>query len=140
MNLIQLVLSVAVVLVVLRFVTARGARTQAIRRLGIMAFAVFAVFSIVYPRIWTSIARHVGVGRGTDLVLYCLVVGFLGYAVSTQLRFREQDVRFTRLARRIALDEAARRHPEVASSPAGQPGDSVMRPEDDHDDDPEAAP
>ncbi|WP_082177067.1 DUF2304 domain-containing protein [Arsenicicoccus sp. oral taxon 190] len=138
--LIQLALSLAVLVVVLRLVTARGARTQAIRRLGLMAFAAFAVFSILYPRVWTWVARQVGVGRGTDLVLYVLVIGFLGYMVSTQLRFRELEVRLTRLSRRIALDEALQRHPEVASGGSRQPDATVMRPEDDPDDaDPEAA-
>lgn len=128
--LIQLALIAAVVVVLLRMTTARGARTQAIRRLGMFAFAAFAVYSIIFPSVWVGLARAVGVGRGTDLVLYILVIAFLGYMMSTHLRFRETDVRFTRLSRRIALDEAAARHPEVASRPQGQPGATVMRPED----------
>lgn len=128
--LIQLALIAAVVVVLLRMTTARGARTQAIRRLGMFAFAAFAVYSIIFPSVWVGLARAVGVGRGTDLVLYILVIAFLGYMMSTHLRFREMDVRFTRLSRRIALDEAAARHPEVASGQPGQPGDTVMRPED----------
>ncbi len=50
----------------------------------------------------------VGVGRGTDLVLYALVVAFLSFTVTTYLRFRDLETSYTRLARRIALSEARR--------------------------------
>lgn len=138
--LIQLALIAVVVVVVFRLTTARGARTQAIRRLGIFAFAAFAVYSILFPRVWEAIAHLVGVGRGTDMVLYALVIAFLGYMMSTHLRFRDNEVRFTRLARRIAIDEAARRHPDVASRGGDRLGATVLRPQDDRDPDHEADP
>ncbi|MGA8979404.1 MAG: DUF2304 domain-containing protein, partial [Pedococcus sp.] len=88
-----------------------GARAQAIRRLGLLLFASFAVVSILIPNVWNRIAHVVGVGRGTDMVLYALVVAFLSFTVTTYLRFRELETRYTRLARRLALDEAERDFP-----------------------------
>ncbi len=115
--LIQLVLIVVVVITAVRLLRDRGARTQAVRRLGLLLFAAFAVWSILFPTIWNHIARLVGVGRGTDMVLYALVVAFLSFTLTTYVRFRELETRYTKLARRLALDEAG--PPQLAQ--AGPP-------------------
>jgi len=113
-DLIQLVLIVVVVLTAARLLRHRGARTQAVRRLGLMLFAAFAVWSILFPSVWNQIARLVGVGRGTDMVLYALVVAFLSFTLTTYLRFRDLQTRYTTLARRLALDEAGPPQPSAA--------------------------
>jgi small membrane protein len=104
--LIQLVLIVVVVVIAARLLRGRGARTQAVRRLGMLLFAAFAVWSILFPSVWNRIAKLVGVGRGTDMVLYALVVAFLSFTLTTYVRFRDFEARYTKLARRQALDEA----------------------------------
>jgi len=104
--LIQLVLIIVVVLTAVRLLRDRGARTQAVRRLGLMLFAAIAVWSILFPSVWNQLARLVGVGRGTDMVLYALVVAFLSFTLTTYVRFRDFEARYTKLARRLALDEA----------------------------------
>jgi len=104
--LIQLPLIIVVVLTAVRLLRSQGARPQAVRRLGLMLFAAFAVWSILFPSVWNQIARLVGVGRGTDMVLYALVVAFLSFTLTTYLRFRDFEARYTKLARRLALDEA----------------------------------
>lgn len=112
---IQVVLIALVVLVVARLFRSRGARAQAIRRIGLVVFAAFAAVSILFPDVWTTIAQKVGVGRGTDLVLYALVVAFLSFTVTTYLRFRDLETNYTRLARKIALSDAP--------TPPGNPDD-----------------
>jgi hypothetical protein len=112
--LIQLVLIAVVILVAARLLRGRGARTQAARRLGLLLFAGLAVWSILFPSAWTQIAKAVGVGRGTDLVLYALVVAFLSFTLTTYIRFREFEARYTQMARRLALDEAG--PPRAAAS------------------------
>ena len=104
--LIQLVLIGVVILTAVRLLRGRGARTQAVRRLGLMLFAALAVWSILFPSVWNRIAKVVGVGRGTDMVLYALVVAFLSFTLTTYLRFRDFEARYTKLARRLALDES----------------------------------
>ena len=104
--LIQVLLIVVVVAVAARLFRSRGARAQALRRIGLLLFAAGAVISILVPDLWNRLARIAGVGRGTDMVLYALVVAFLSYTVTTYLRFRELETRFTKLARRLAIDEA----------------------------------
>lgn len=104
--LIQVVLIAVVVIVAIRLFRMRGARAQALRRIGLMLFAGFAVVSILVPDLWNRVASFVGVGRGTDVILYGLVVVFLSYMVTVYSRFRSMEASLTQLSRRIALDDA----------------------------------
>lgn len=103
---------------------AGGARNQALRRLALLGFVVLAIFSVFVPEWLTWLAGFVGVGRGTDLVLYAFVVAFVGYVVSAHRRAVLLDRKITVLARRLALDEARLRADEAAlrratSAPGG---------------------
>ena len=104
--LIQLVLIITVFFLAARLLRGRGARPKAVRRLGLVLFAALAAWSILFPEVWNKFARLVGVGRGTDMVLYALVVAFLSFTVTTFVRFHDFETRYTKLARRLALDEA----------------------------------
>jgi hypothetical protein len=120
--LIQLVLIGFVILTAVRLLRHRGARTQAVRRVGLMLFAALAVWSILVPSVWNRIAGMVGVGRGTDMVLYALVVAFLSFTLTTYLRFRDLETRYTKLARRLALDEVGPPQPtKTVPEPQEQP-------------------
>ena len=112
---IQVLLIVGILAVAWRLLGSYGQRAQALRRLGLLLFAAFAVWSILDPNILNRLAGLLGIGRGADLVLYGLVLAFFGFVVTTFRRFRDMEVRYTRLARRIALDETpppARRRPD----------------------------
>ena len=87
-----------------------GARHQAIRRLLLLAFTVLAGASLLAPQLWTAAAELLGVGRGTDLLLYLTIVAFLGYVATSYLRFRDLQRQITALSRRLALDEAPPPH------------------------------
>lgn len=101
---IQLILIAVVVVVTARLFRSRGARAEAVRRIGLLLFAGLAVLSILFPAAWTEIANLVGVGRGTDLILYGLVIAFLSSTVTSYLRFRDLEARYTKLARSMALE------------------------------------
>ncbi|MDC5697635.1 DUF2304 domain-containing protein [Intrasporangium calvum] len=121
-SVIQILLIAATLAIAWRLLAGTGQRTQAVRRLGLLGLAGLAIYSIIDPsKTWTSLAQFLGVGRGADLILYGLVVAFLGFVVTTFKRFREMEVRYTRLARRIALDEAVpvrEAFPDGLASPA----------------------
>ncbi|WP_082544213.1 DUF2304 domain-containing protein [Sanguibacter sp. Leaf3] len=115
--LIQLILlaAVAVVAVLLTRSTA-DARHQAIRRLSLMGFVVAAVFSIIFPEWLSRAANAVGVGRGTDLLLYGLVIAFLSYISTSHRRMNLMSRRITLLTRELTLAEArGERGPGAAS-------------------------
>jgi len=103
--LIQIVLLGGIVVLAGVLLRRSGARHQAIRRLALLGFGAFAVTSVVVPDIWNALAELVGVGRGTDLLLYGTIMVLLGFITTSYMRFRDLENRFTKLARRIALDE-----------------------------------
>jgi len=106
-SVIQILLIAAVLAIAWRLLIGSGQRTQALRRLGLLFLLGIVIYSIIDPsKTWTNLARTLGIGRGADLILYGLVVAFLGFVVTTYKRFRAMETRYTRLARRIALDEA----------------------------------
>lgn len=129
---IQLILIIGTLLIAVRLMAGTGQRTLAIRRLGLIAFAGLAILSILFPSLWTRLAQLVGIGRGTDLILYALVVAFFGFVATTFRRQREADQRYTRLARRLALDEA----PPPSSATAQPPQSAPASPTPDPDPDP----
>lgn len=86
----------------------RKARAKAGVKIGFVLFVVFMVYAVIRPDDLTWVANRLGVQRGTDLVLYALVMGFAFVTVSTWVRFREQELRYARLARTIALADAVR--------------------------------
>ena len=81
----------------------RKARAKAWVKLGFLLFIVAAVWAVLRPDDLTAVANFVGVGRGTDLVLYVLVVAFIFTTLSSYVRFREQELRYAKLARAVAL-------------------------------------
>lgn len=106
---VQIVLVLAVILMSL--VLMRGGsndRHLAIRRILLFLFTCAAVMSVFFPELLTALARLFGIGRGTDLVLYALIVSFLVFMATTYQRFRTLEINITKLSRRIALDEAGK--------------------------------
>ena len=82
------------------------ARHQAIRRLLLLAFVSGAAGAIIFPQWLTAIANLVGVGRGADLLLYALVIAFLGFIASTHRRTAELTAQITSLTRELTLFQA----------------------------------
>ena len=106
----------------------RKARAKAGVKIGFVLFVVFMVYAVIRPDDLTWVANRLGVQRGTDLVLYALVMGFAFVTVSTYVRFREQELRYARLARSIALQNAVRPQDVVdAQSTAPVPDDDPLR-------------
>lgn len=123
--LIKVILLVAIAAVVTLWLrTPGGARHLALRRIAIALFTVLAVLSVLFPDTWNDAAELVGVGRGTDLLLYGFIVVFLASMVTTYRRFRDTEMRLTLLARRIAIDEALNSRelrPIATADPAEDP-------------------
>jgi hypothetical protein len=81
----------------------RGPANLAIRRLGGIAFASIAAISILFPDLVTSVAHVVNVGRGTDLVLYVLVVTFLYITTALYQRLHRLESDLVDVTRELAL-------------------------------------
>lgn len=79
-------------------------------RAGLRVFAVvltsLAIASVLVPDLLQAMADFVGVTRGTDLLLYGLVVVFGTTAVGTYFRFRELERRLAEVVRADAIRDA----------------------------------
>ena len=103
---VQLLLVLGIVGIVSWLFVKRGAKQLAVRRLLIIAFAVFAVLTVLFPGMLSRVANLVGVGRGADLLLYATVLVLLGFLALQEARTKNAEKRTTYLARRLSLDDA----------------------------------
>ena len=79
---------------------------QAAVRLAGIALVGLAIVAIVFPGTTVWVAHLVGVQRGTDLVLYVLVMTFLFFSISVLQRFHTMERQITELTRELALHRA----------------------------------
>ncbi len=71
-----------------------------------LLLTAFAIAAIVDPGLTQALADVVGVTRGTDLLLYVLVVVFAFAAVAGYFRFRDLENRLVDVVRAQAISEA----------------------------------
>ena len=75
----------------------------AVRRILGILVVMGGILAVLFPDAVTAVANAVGVGRGTDLVLYVLVMVFLFTSVSLYQRVSALDDQITELTRHLAL-------------------------------------
>jgi hypothetical protein len=107
MNWIQVLLIAAVISLLIFLLRSRkSAQSKAWVKVGYLAFIVAGVYAVLRPDDTTVVANWVGVDRGTDLMVYALVVAFAFTTLSAYMRFKDLELRYARLARAIALEGA----------------------------------
>ncbi|WP_078628564.1 DUF2304 domain-containing protein [Streptomyces sp. NRRL F-2664] len=110
---IQLVLIVGSVSMALVFIrTWSQAKNRAWKRIAFSLFVVVNVYAVLRPTDVTWLAQQLGVGRGTDLVLYVMVLAMGFLTLNTFLRFRSLEKKITDLARTVAINEGTRHNDE----------------------------
>ena len=83
--------------------SANGVRVQASKRLAFIGFLVMDTYAVLRPEDVSWVSNKVGVGRGTDLLLYLLIVTFVFIVIHFYLRFKDSERRLTDLARAVAI-------------------------------------
>ncbi len=107
LNLIQVILLVfsGALLLVALVATVRG-------RVSRIAGALWIVIclgggaAVIWPGLTTRVARFLGIGRGTDLILYGTVVGMVLGFIMMYIRIRRLRRDVTLLVRHIAIRDA----------------------------------
>ena len=105
---IPLVMAAAVIFIMV-FRHRQRVELRAGSRILVLVLAVIAVASIIDPDIPQAMANLLGVARGTDLLLYLLIVVFVLTSLGLYFRLRDTDQHLRRLVRSIAIDDAIRR-------------------------------
>lgn len=101
---VKLFLILSVVAVVAWLMRGRKeAHRLALTRIGGLLLTGCWVTAVINPDLVSWVANRVGVGRGTDLVLYILVVAFTFATASQYQRIRSLEDRLATLARAHAL-------------------------------------
>lgn len=81
-------------------------------RLSGLQTAVVAVVAsggfllVIFPTLSSATARFLGVGRGTDLLLYVSIVGGLFVAAHLYFRTKQQERQIVELTRALAIQRA----------------------------------
>ena len=116
---IQILLILAALALAMYFLANRKkANAKAGVKLGFGLLGVAALWAIFRPDDVTLLANWLGVDRGTDLMLYVLIIAFFFTTMSTWFRFREQELRYARLARAVALSNAVPPQPVRDTTPS----------------------
>lgn len=116
---IQFVLIAAIVLLAAFVMRRTGSDSHlAIRRILFGVFVLAAILSVLFPQWLTWLANLVGVGRGTDLLLYALVLVFLVFVWTQYRRNTALQRQLTLLARKVALLEARSEEKATAADAA----------------------
>ena len=109
MNWIQVLLIAAIVSLLFYLLRSRtSAKTKAWVKVGYLLFVIAAVYAILRPDDTTVVAHWLGVDRGADLIGCVLIVAFVFTTMSTYMRFKDLELKYARLARAVALQNAAR--------------------------------
>ncbi len=103
---IQVLLIVAIVALFGLLRSRTSARSRAWVKVGYIGFVVAGIYAVLRPDDTTVVANWLGVARGTDLMLYVLIIAFIFTTLSTYMRFKDLELRYARLARAIALQGA----------------------------------
>ncbi|WP_309647481.1 DUF2304 domain-containing protein [Nocardioides sp.] len=103
-----------------------GTTTQvAWRRIAVSLVAAAGVVTVIFPDSLTWLGKLVGVGRGTDLLLYGYVVFSLFLLIGLYQRITRLESRLAQVVREIALTSAPMsslaHHDDVSSTDAPTP-------------------
>ena len=105
-----LVILVALAIIAAVLVGKQSHSARAWKKIALSILAVSMVVAVIFPDTTNKLANTVGVGRGADLLLYVVTLAFIGYALNNYLHQQHQRDELYRLARKIALIEAANRN------------------------------
>lgn len=79
-------------------------RTVLTDRLVYIASALAAIVLVINPELSTRMANLLGIGRGTDLLIYLFILAGLVYSAAITSEVRRLQDQLTRVVRQIALD------------------------------------
>lgn len=114
-GILQPLLLVAALGLVALVLSKHGTQTgSAWRKLGMLILAIVMVIAVISPQLVDDAAHAVGVGRGTDLLLYLTVVAFIFFAITSYLHRQQDQNTIHKLARKIAIMEAQQKYKNKA--------------------------
>jgi hypothetical protein len=90
-------------------------RSDALDRILSIITIVIGIVIVIHPNLATRIANLIGIGRGTDLLLYLFILASLFYVTSSATRLRQNRNQMTKIVRSIAIKHPVKRIESVIS-------------------------
>lgn len=111
MILIQVILILAFALLLIKFLANPNSyQMKAWKKIIGVLFVALAVLAVLFPGALNHVANFFGVGRGADLLLYLLTLAFIFVVFSQYVNAKQEQKRFVKLARKMAIIEARSRY------------------------------
>lgn len=98
-----MIVSVLVLAFILIAIYVGSHKLSGLQAAGVILVFVVGVILVVFPTLAGIVAWHLGVGRGTDLILYFSVVAGLFVVANFYFRMKAQEDMIVSMAREIAL-------------------------------------
>jgi small membrane protein len=103
---IKIVLLAALIVMPIWLLRVGTTSRQAWSKLGVMLLFLLAITDVLAPSATNDVAHVVGVGRGADLLLYCLTIAFLVASTGHYLRHHDDATKLVKFLRKVAITEA----------------------------------
>lgn len=102
-TLFQVILILAILII---YLFVRNSSFRSFYRVFILFALVAGVVAVLVPELTTRVAQFVGIGRGTDLVVYIFIVVVFLKMLTTDEKVNSQQEQITELVRKNAIDNA----------------------------------
>lgn len=93
-------------LLALIFLVLKSFKSQVLSRLVIIGILLVGLLFVLYPELSNELAHQVGVGRGTDLVIYMFIIFSIIFGVYLYAKFRKLKEEHAELIKKIAVENA----------------------------------
>lgn len=104
--LIQIILLIIIALIILRLIAKLKSKDLTIKQfLGWLIVWLAAAIAVLWPDLTVRLANLVGVGRGSDLVIYLAVVFLFYFVFRLLLRIEKIEKNLTEIVREEALKD-----------------------------------
>lgn len=111
MIIIQLIVIASAIFIIYYVISRINSHTaRAWKKILLILLAFAMIIAVIFPELTNKIANFLGVGRGADLLVYILTMGFILYVLNSYVKEQEDKDKLHRLARRIAIIDANERY------------------------------
>jgi len=106
---ISIILSVLLFFVLLMIRNYENLKIKVASRLLVLIFVALFLIFVMFPGLLSELANHLGVGRGTDLLLYFLTIGFILFIGIIFKKFLELEREVVKLVRALSIERFVNR-------------------------------
>ncbi len=108
--LIQIILIIIIAIIVLRLIAKLRSKELPIKQFwGWLAFWLIAAIAVIWPDLTVQLANTVGIGRGSDLVVYSALIFLFYFIFRLLLRIEKMEKNLTKIVSEEALKDYDKR-------------------------------